>query len=379
MFSSPLVRFVNAVSRQSSNVLPTSQYALSKMRCMSTTVDDKRPWRPPCHVEHPTIQSQAVPYSSPFSQPEYAAGLVPPPDMDAYDGPAGIPNQLDINAKMFSFVINHLTDFFRAYGFSHAHVQHLPSRVSACEDPTTVGLYYAYDPNTGTYIPMPMKQTNQMDLEKLLLRQGIPKSYTLTTSYRFEPKADFTRRWTQFPMFEFESVGNFNDLIVMLRKLIQSFGYSHDDIRMIAYRDACKLFDVLEIGDEEENNLAETLGCKVVLLYHFPTYTHTFWNMKTDLQTGFAHKVDVIWGGQETIGGAERETSPDIMWDRFNQVEDGKYRDNMYRLFTQRLVDGEVREDYLTWDFVPRYGAGMGVVRLLNALHKDGKLPSSAY
>ena len=78
-------------------------------------------------------------------------------------------------------------------------------------------------------------------------------------------------------------------------------------------------------------------------------------------------KIDVILGGMETIGSAERSTNVDQMRDTFHTITDGAYSELLYKLFTKERVEAEL-EKFLEFDFFPRVGGGIGMTRMIAAL-----------
>jgi aspartyl/asparaginyl-tRNA synthetase len=84
-----------------------------------------------------------------------------------------------------------------------------------------------------------------------------------------------------------------------------------------------------------------------------------------------ANKCDVIIGGMETIGSAERGTDPDQMRHQFHTISDGGYAELLYDLFGKERVEAELQE-FLKHDFIPRYGGGIGITRLIAGIKKAG-------
>ena len=107
---------------------------------------------------------------------------------------------------------------------------------------------------------------------------------------------------------------------------------------------------------------------RVCMIKNFPNYTSPFWNMKQN-GDGTAAKIDVIIAGQETIGSAERSSDPDEMIKMFHEISDGLYAYLLYDQFGKDRVYKEL-DDFLSLDFIPRVGGGIGVTRLLSALNE---------
>ena len=84
-----------------------------------------------------------------------------------------------------------------------------------------------------------------------------------------------------------------------------------------------------------------------------------------------ALKCDVIMGGMETIGSAERAHDVDEMREQFHTISDGEYAQLLYNLFGKERVLKEL-DEFLEFDFVPRFGGGIGVTRMISAMRLAG-------
>jgi len=238
--------------------------------------------------------------------------------------------------------------------------------LAACEDPNT--LVVAEIGGVKWSLP----QTGQMWLEHELLKNpGLPGVFCVTTSYRNEPHPIKGRHDIVFPMFEFESKGDFRDLENLERELLDFLGF--ESPTKIFYEDACREYGVNLIGADEEEKLCEKHG--TVILYNFPQRTDPFWNMKHN-GGGFFNKIDVLLGkekGMETIGSAERSCNAKEMYQNFMSVSDGKYKQKLFDEFGEERVMGELNE-YLSLRMFPRFGGGMGLTRLARAMKSEGLL-----
>lgn len=256
-------------------------------------------------------------------------------------------------------LIQKMRDFFLDKNFLEAAVQPRLSILAACEDPFNVVPFY-WDKNS-----WPLPQTGQMWLEhELLSNPGFPGVFCITTSYREEPNPIPGRHEKIFPMFEFESHGTMQDLITLERELLEYLGFSN--IGGISYEAACQKFQTDLLDNSHEAELCAEID--TVLLTHFPTRTDPFWNMKY-AGNGIFNKIDVLVMGQETIGSAERSTNPKEMRHFFDTISEGKYRQKLYDLFSEERVESEL-ENYLSFDFFPRFGGGIGITRLISGLKK---------
>ncbi len=264
----------------------------------------------------------------------------------------------DIQA--FSQSVNALRAFFIMRGFIEVHTQDRLSILAACEDPTTVATFQY----SGNVWPLP--QTGQMWLEyELLNRPDVPGVFCVSTSYRQEPNPVPGRHRLVFPMFEFESRGNLNDLEILEAALLEHLGYGRStSFPRLNYEDAAWKYDTDDISSQVELKIAADYG-RAVFLKNFPERTSPFWNMKRDGQ-GHACKIDVILDGMETIGSAERSCDPIAMRQAFYTISNGGYAQKLFDLFGRERVEAEL-EDFLKLKFVPRYGGGIGMTRLMRS------------
>jgi len=277
----------------------------------------------------------------------------------------------------FTEVTRQLRSFFDERGFQEVHTQNRLSILAACEDPTTVATYEY----SGQIWPLP--QTGQMWLEhELLTRPELEGCYCLSTSYRQEQNPQEGRHELIFPMFEFEAPGNFEDLLQMENDLCKFLGFKTDR-NLAPYNDlefpggmyqsvlAKYTGDELDAGHEEK--MYQEYG-DVFFLTNFPESTSPFWNMKIGENRGpkgikLANKCDVIMGGMETIGSAERATDVQEMKEQFYTISNGEYAQLLFDLFGKDRVELELFK-FLAHDFRPRYGGGIGVTRLISAMKR---------
>jgi len=266
-----------------------------------------------------------------------------------------------INPVEYHACVSRLREFFTGKGFIEVPTQSRLSILAACEDPTTI-TSFDYQ---GQKWPLP--QTGQMWLEyELLKNPEAPGFFCVSTSYRQEPNPIPGRHETIFPMFEFESHGTLDDLQKMERELLDHLGFS--DYAEMEYSDACDVYKTKEITSQVESQIAKDYG-PVFFLKNFPQYTSPFWNMKKDGDK--ACKIDVILHGMETIGSAERSTSREEMRHLFNTISNGQYADILYAKFGKERVEKEM-DEFLSHNFFPRFGGGIGVTRMIRAMKMSG-------
>jgi aspartyl/asparaginyl-tRNA synthetase len=126
----------------------------------------------------------------------------------------------------------------------------------------------------------------------------------------------------------------------------------------------CDKYDVQILENREETKMWEDFG-HCISLEHFPERTNPFWNMKHD-RGDLYNKIDVILFGQETIGSAERSTNVEQMRNTFYTIENGGYAKKLFELFGKERVEKEL-EEFLSYNFFPRFGGGIGMTRLSRA------------
>lgn len=264
----------------------------------------------------------------------------------------------------FSKVVNKLRDFCLEKGFVEVHTQDRLSILAACEDPDTVATYnYA-----GEVWPLP--QTGQMWLEyELLTKPDLPGVFCVSTSYRNEPNPVPGRHKLIFPMFEFELKGGLSELRKFETELLEYLGFgSRKNYHYKKYDDLKQHYKTDELTHNHENKMQHDFG-SVVFCEEFPSYTSPFWNMKKK-GNKYAHKIDVIMHGHETIGSAERSTNVKEMADEFYTISNGGYAKKLFDLFGKKRVEKELKE-FLNLKFIPRCGGGIGLTRLINAMGKE--------
>ena len=265
-----------------------------------------------------------------------------------------------IDPKKFTDATGLLRSFFLDIGFKEVHTQNRLSILAACEDPFNVATYnYA-----GEVWPLP--QTGQMWLEYELLTKPSSKGFfCLSTSYRQEPNAIPGRHDIIFPMFEFEMPGTIDDLKEMEYELVDYLGFEKP--YEMTYADWQSHYGV-EGELEAEHELKMEADFTTAMITEFPEFTSPFWNMSRN-GDGTSRKIDVILGGMETIGSAERSTDVEQMRETFHTITEGAYSSLLFDLFSKDRVQGEL-EEFLQHDFFPRVGGGIGMTRMIAALDK---------
>jgi len=261
------------------------------------------------------------------------------------------------NTKIYNELVQKLRTFFLDKEFIEVPTQSRLSILAACENPHSVKTF-EYG---GEIWPLP--QTGQMWLEHELLKNPEwPGVFCISTSYREEKNPIPGRHETIFPMFEFESKGTMIDLKNLETELLNYLGF--DEPKSVTYEGMCSRYGTQILEDEHESKMWKEIG-EVVSLEHFPLRTNPFWNMKHGTDSIF-NKIDVILFGQETIGSAERSCDVDKMREMFYTIENGGYSVKLFELFGKERVEKEL-EEFLSYDFFPRFGAGIGLTRLSRA------------
>jgi len=268
------------------------------------------------------------------------------------------------NTKVYNELVQKMRTFFQSKGFKEVPTQSRLSILAACENPHSIATF-EYQ---GEIWPLP--QTGQMWLEYELLKNpewnGV---YCISTSYRQEKNPIPGRHELIFPMFEFESKGTMKDLIELEKELLEYLEF--DEQVNVTYEGVCAEYGGVSIlEDEHEQRMWKEKG-SVVSLQHFPLRTNPFWNMQHGTN-GIFNKVDVILFGQETIGSAERSCDPEKMREMFYTIENGNYANKLFELFGKERVEKEL-EEFLSFNFFPRFGGGIGMTRLARAYELNQK------
>ena len=262
------------------------------------------------------------------------------------------------NTEVYNELVQKMRTFFQSKGFKEVPTQSRLSILAACENPHSITTFEY----KGEVWPLP--QTGQMWLEYELLKNpewnGV---YCISTSYRQEKNPIPGRHELIFPMFEFESKGTMKDLLKIEEELLEYLGF--DKPVNTTYEGVCAEYGGVSIlEDEHEQRMWKEKG-SIVSLQHFPLRTNPFWNMQHGTN-GIFNKVDVIMYGQETIGSAERSCDVEKMREMFYSIENGGYSAKLFELFGKDRVEKEL-EEFLSFEFFPRYGGGIGMTRLARA------------
>jgi len=262
------------------------------------------------------------------------------------------------NTQIYNELVQKMREFFLAKNFKEVPAQSRLSILAACENPHSVKTFEY----CGEQWPLP--QTGQMWLEYELLQNpewdGV---FCLTTSYREEKNPIEGRHSLIFPMFEFESKGGIEEMLKLESELLDHLGF--DSPIHVQYEDVCQEYGGISIIEHEDEDRLWNEKGSVVSLELFPRRTNPFWNMK-NREGEIFNKVDVILYGQETIGSAERSCDVEGMREMFYSIEDGKYCQKLFELFGRERVEKEL-EEFLSHNFFPRFGAGIGMTRLARA------------
>jgi aspartyl/asparaginyl-tRNA synthetase len=268
--------------------------------------------------------------------------------------------------KTYHEIVQKLREFFLSKNFVEVPSQSRKSILAACENPHSVATF-EYD---GLVWPLP--QTGQMWLEyELLKNPEWAGCFCVSTSYRDEKEPIPGRHEKIFPMFEFESKGDFDDLRKLNIELTEYLGF--DTPVQLDYDDTSKKYDAPILEDEHESMMWNEYGDSISL-ETFPIRTSPFWNMKY-IGDGKFNKCDIILFGQETFGTAERSCDVKEMKHFFYNIMNGTYADKLFELFGKDRVEKEL-EDFFSLDFFPRFGGGIGLTRLGRAweLNKQKEL-----
>ena len=130
------------------------------------------------------------------------------------------------------------------------------------------------------------------------------------------------------------------------------------------------MFKSPTVEAEHEMKIGE--NSPVVFLKNFTKASNPFFNMKQDGNT--YKKCDVLLAPVgETIGCAERSCDIEEMRYNFLNQSDGQYAQTLYKQFGKERVMQEL-EEYFENKFFPRWGFGLGMMRLISAMKHQGLL-----
>ena len=262
------------------------------------------------------------------------------------------------NTLTYNNLVQKMREFFLSKNFVEVPTQSRLSILAACENPHSITTFNY----CGEVWPLP--QTGQMWLEhELLMNPDWNGCFCISTSYRQEKNPIPGRHELIFPMFEFESKGGMKELLKLEEELLEHLGFNKPV--EVNYEDVCDEYGNVSILENEHESRMWNEKGSIISLQNFPIRTNPFWNMKHN-SDGIFNKVDVILYGQETIGSAERSCDVDKMREMFYTIEDGKYSEKLFELFGKERVENEL-EEFLKYDFFPRFGAGIGMTRLARA------------
>ena len=139
-----------------------------------------------------------------------------------------------------------------------------------------------------------------------------------------EPNAIPGRHDIIFPMFEFEFPGTIDDLKVMEYELVEYLGFKKPEEKTYSkWQEYFSLKQDQELIAEHEAKMYNDFS--TAMITDFPEMTSPFWNMSRYPGETESKKIDVILGGMETIGSAERSTDIDMMRDTFHTITNGEY------------------------------------------------------
>ena len=261
------------------------------------------------------------------------------------------------NTQVYNELVQRMREFFLAKGFIEVPTQSRLSILAACENPHSITTFNY----NGEVWPLP--QTGQMWLEyELLKNPEWPGVFCISTSYRQEKDPIPGRHELIFPMFEFESRGDMITLDNLEDQLLVYLGFGKTV--KVDYERMCNEYNTSILEANHEEMMWRDYG-SVVSLQNFPKRTNPFWNMKHTGGDVF-NKIDVILFGQETIGSAERSCNVSEMRKMFYTIEDGAYCQKLFELFGKERVEREL-EEFLSFDFFPRFGGGIGMTRMARA------------
>jgi len=261
---------------------------------------------------------------------------------------------------------------------------HIASASAACEDFNSVFKLDACEYFGRSAF---LCQSNQLLLEPFT--KHFNRVWTYIHSFRKELVAD-NRRLAEFPLFEIEILGGFEDLLVELEGLLKAictaavdsglleyFGRDVEAVRNIelarlSYSDAIPLLQEAgfpiewgdDLGAEHEAFCADKYG--PLFLHSYPTPVKFFQMELYEDNPGIVKSADIVlpFSGEST-GAAERDTDA-------ARVRERLYESSMYKKLLSQGAQPEDFEWYLQMleaeHFPQHSGAGIGMARVAQFL-----------
>lgn len=265
-----------------------------------------------------------------------------------------------LSAKTYNCIVKKLRCFFA----DHKKFMEVPAQ-------SRHAILTAYNPKTlATYSMSGMQwalpQSGQMILEHELLRdqsssyEGV---YCITASYSSQDSPIFNGQQKLFPLFEFESRGEHEQLKDLEKQLLQYLGFSEP--REFSYEALCQHYNVDLLESKEQSKIWEELG-DVISLQNFPERTNPFFTIKRD-ESGISQKVDLILYGIETVVSAQRSCNIDQMRHDFFTLRGGAYAQTLFETFGKQRVIAEL-ENFLAQPMVPRFSGSISICSLARAM-----------
>lgn len=232
--------------------------------------------------------------------------------------------------------------------------------------------------------PLALDAVSKIKMSTPLKKVNLPQGYfTEGNSFRDERIIGDWRHSRSFLMSEFELFASSQEsaeaeLTLFNIKLLHNLGFK--DVKVMNYSDICNKYKVSKIGDNEETAVVLTNNCNPVIITRFTPISDPYWNMHK-LPNGTFAKQDLILAaynpvlrktvGLECGGTAVRSCDIKHMHDMFYKQDNGNYARTMNEYFGTGRIQCEL-EKFFKNTFIPRFGGGIGVERLLAAMeYKD--------
>lgn len=260
------------------------------------------------------------------------------------------------------------------HGFVEVTTPEITSATGACENTSTL---FGLDYFGKTAF---LRQTSQLDLEYLVVRDDIPRVFTIGKSFRKEPRVD-DRHLTEFTLIEIEARDwTLEDLIDLQELIVDTVWYDvhltlppfqGERYPIITYTDAVTILGLewgVDLTSTNEQDIVKHFGGTPVHITHYPEFS-SFFNMSNDRECNperqTVAKCDFIlpFAG-ETFGGSEREYDYEIMSSKL-------YTSPMYDQLMAAGGSDKAFLDYLNLfkdNPVRRAGFGIGFDRLIQWL-----------
>jgi len=286
-----------------------------------------------------------------------------------------------IDPKDFNYCVSKLRIFFMNRGFIEVYPNLIDS-IPIINKNSKISKLYNFNKSIWSD-----NQIGQIWLDNILLdNPELNGCFRITTNSIKDQK--------DFPIFEFGSKGNIDNLLSLEKSLLNYMGFVKRNVKIknninnrvtekqefgrligdkseinflkkdylsIDYLECLKKYGVHKFEHIDENRLCGDHG-DVFIIKNYPVDIKPLWNIKIEDQT--VKNINVLLHGKKTISSAEHSCDRETMKNLFkNQIG----IENLYNKFDKNIVNLELSE-YFDKHFFPRCGGKIEITQMIHAL-----------